>query len=271
MALDFNRPAATAKMRPIVPLDHRTVNRAKRRYEEYRIDNLLLKENKDILVNQVEAQKAEIDMQKQFLVTRQANTLSAAAKAQQELKVAKASASLAQDAADNANCYLADTEAKLAESQVENEALCNDNNNNVIETVAEIVGGVDAAPYGDVPKYNYKRLFQHVNAFISGRGKWNQHKIDILNMRPFKYLLIALVIVIFCETLFTLKKWQSAVYMQHCPNIYIWGGTGNPKDGVLGEELTGTCVVLQSCPKFSHCGGRKDEESFRFSGNRQTN
>jgi hypothetical protein len=44
-------------------------------------------------VAQVEAQKAEIDMQKQLLVTRQENTLSALAKAQQELKVANAFAS----------------------------------------------------------------------------------------------------------------------------------------------------------------------------------
>jgi hypothetical protein len=126
---------------------------------------------------------------------------------------------LHQDAADNTNHYLADTKAKLDESQVDNEALCNANNNNVTETATEMVGGVDAAPYGDVPKYSFKRIFQHINAFISGRGKWRQHAIDILNMRPLKHLLIALVIVILRETLFTQKKWARAVDMHHGLNF----------------------------------------------------
>jgi hypothetical protein len=109
---------------------------------------LFLKENKESPVAQVEAQKPEIDMQKHMLVTRQANTMSALSKAKQklkvakastslsqdaadntlsalvkvqhELKVAKASASIAQDADDNSNHYLADTEAKLTEPQGDN-------------------------------------------------------------------------------------------------------------------------------------------------------
>jgi hypothetical protein len=129
---------------------------------------------------------------------------------------------------------MADTEVKLAESQVENEALCNSSNNNVMDTAAEMVGDVDAAPYGNVPKYSSKRLFQHVNAFIGGRGKWKQHAIDILNMRPLKHILIALVIVILRETLFTRKKWARAADMHHGLNLG-GGGRGNQKDGGLGE------------------------------------
>jgi hypothetical protein len=60
-------------------------------------------------------------------------------------------------------------------------------------------------------KYCPTKLFQHVNLFSKGRGKWVQHAKDSLNMTPLRYLLISFVIVLLRETMFTKQKWAHAV------------------------------------------------------------
>jgi hypothetical protein len=50
------------------------------------------------------------------------------------------------------------------------------------------------------------KVFQYINAFYKGRGKWVQHAKDILNMTPLRYLIIGFVIVFLRETLFTKKN-----------------------------------------------------------------
>jgi hypothetical protein len=55
-------------------------------------------------------------------------------------------------------------------------------------------------------KYSATKLFQHLNSFCKGRGKWVQHAKAVLNMAPLRCLLIGFVIVLGCETLFTKTK-----------------------------------------------------------------
>jgi hypothetical protein len=51
-------------------------------------------------------------------------------------------------------------------------------------------------------QYSATKLFQYINAFYKGRGKWVQHMKEILNMAPLRYLLIGFVIVFLREILF---------------------------------------------------------------------
>jgi hypothetical protein len=68
-------------------------------------------------------------------------------------------------------------------------------------------------------RYSAAKLFQYINAFCKGRGKWVHHAKYILNMTPLRYLLIGFVIVFLRETLFTKKIWAQAVNMNHGLNL----------------------------------------------------
>jgi hypothetical protein len=46
-----------------------------------------------------------------------------------------------------------------------------------------------------------------------------QHAKDLLNMRPLQHILIGLVVVLLCQTLFTKKKWSEAVDINHGFNL----------------------------------------------------
>jgi hypothetical protein len=81
------------------------------------------------------------------------------------------------------------------------------------------VGAMDAGDYGKVNDYLPYSFFIHINSFIRGRGKWFVHAKDLLNVKQLMHLLVGIVVVLLCGTIFTKKKWAQAVDMNHGLNL----------------------------------------------------
>jgi hypothetical protein len=77
----------------------------------------------------------------------------------------------------------------------------------------------EADTYRKAKKYGPNTFFQYTNLFTRGRGKLLQHAKDLFNMSPLRHLLISLVVVLLCETMFTTKKWAHAVHVNHSLNL----------------------------------------------------
>jgi hypothetical protein len=85
-------------------------------------------------------------------------------------------------------------------------------------------------------KYSPNKLFQYINAFCKGIGKWVHHAKDILNMTPLQYLLIGFIIVFYVR-LCLQKKWAQAVGMNRGLNlggIYVILNTEGTEKGAMG-------------------------------------
>jgi hypothetical protein len=99
--------------------------------------------------------------------------------------------------------------------------------------------------WSKMKKFCATKLFQHLNSFCKGRGKWVQHAKDILNMAPLRCLLIGFVMVLLRETLFTKKKWAQAVDMNHgldLGGIEVIQSREGTKKGAMGLVWSSSTV-----------------------------